>query len=53
MKRIVNTCFGKFRIEKDRAISIADDEFYYTLPHENMSDREIVKHFIHLHLLEH
>ena len=43
--RVVDTYFGRFRIENDLAISVFDDDWYYTLPRENMSDKEIKQFF--------
>ena len=45
MRVIHNTCFGSFRIENNLAISVYDDDIYYTLPRERMSDKEIKQFF--------
>lgn len=52
MRVIHNTCFGSFRIENNLAISVYDDDLYYILPNERMSDREIKKFFYELSDIE-
>ena len=41
MERIIKTCFGDFEIIEDRAVSAGDKEFFYTLPSQDMTDKEI------------
>lgn len=43
--RIVDTCICPFRIEGKEATSVNDDDFYYELPSENMTDAEIQAFF--------
>ena len=43
--RIITTCFGKFRIENNLAISQYDDNYYYHLPIPNMTNDEIKDYF--------
>lgn len=52
MRVVHNTCFGSFRIENDLAISVFDDDMFYTLPRERMSDREIKEFFATLSDIE-
>lgn len=52
MRVVHNTCFGSFRIENDLAISVFDDDLFYTLPREKMSDKEIKKFFYELSDIE-
>ena len=44
-QRVVTTCFGRFRIEGDIAVSCADDQHYYYLPHAEMTNDEIKDYF--------
>lgn len=56
--RIIETCFGRFIIERNLlthealAVCCADSEFYYTLPRDNMTDEEIKKYFEQLREFE-
>ena len=46
MDRIITTVFGQFRISGNIATSCGDDDFYYMLPHDNMTNDEIKDYFI-------
>lgn len=45
MDRIITTVFGQFRVSGDVATSCMDDNYYYTLPHESMTNDEIKDYF--------
>lgn len=44
-QRRITTVYGDMIIEKDVAISVADDNCWYSLPHENMTNDEIKDYF--------
>ena len=41
MGRIIKTCFGDVGIIEDRAVFAGDNEIFYTLPSQDMTDKEI------------
>lgn len=45
INRTITTCFGKFKIEGNIAISCDDDKYYYHLPYTNMTNDEIKDYF--------
>lgn len=44
MERLVDTCFGTFRVENGKAVSVADDQLYYNIPN-GMTNEDIQSYF--------
>ena len=44
MERLVDTCFGTFRVDNGKAVSVADNEFWYNIPTE-MTNEDIQSYF--------
>lgn len=44
MIRLVDTCFGVFKVENGIATSLADDQLYYNIPN-GMRDEDIQTYF--------
>lgn len=40
-ERRINTVFGEMKVEKDMVVSVSDNQFWYTLPYEDMTNDEI------------
>lgn len=48
-ERQINTVFGEMTVEKDKVVSVSDNQFWYTLPHEDMTNDEIKDYLRILH----
>ena len=48
-ERRITTVFGEMKVEKDRVVSVSDNEYWYTLPHEGMTNEEIKYYLRILH----
>lgn len=44
MARLVDTCFGVFKVDNGKAVSIADDQLWYNIPN-GMRDEDIQSYF--------
>lgn len=44
MARLVDTCFGVFKVDNGKAVSIADDQIWYNIPND-MRDEDIQAYF--------
>lgn len=44
MARLVDTCFGVFKVEDGKATSLTDARFYYNIP-SGMRDEDIQAYF--------
>lgn len=40
MERLVDTCFGAFRVENGKAVYVDDERLYYNIP-DGMADEDL------------
>lgn len=44
MERLVETCFGTFRVKDGKAVSLIDDQFWYNIS-EGVTNEDIQSYF--------